>query len=160
MDEVSAGGQSDHPKRCRALSRREFLISLGAGTGASIAGYFLLHNGWANPAFASAPVSSQSVCPRLREDLVFCIEEGLVTLHAAGQNGLPTCAVNDIGGEVLRRLDGRHTITQIGQEIAAAWRLQPSEALDARLAFFVTQVGMLGFLREPFYACILEGMAV
>lgn len=137
-------------------TRRDFFITLGTGAAAGIAGYFLVQR-----AFSPLPASLDDGTgptrpPCLKEDVVFGNDGDMVTVSLSGGGSPVVCAANRPGQEVLTRLDGRHTIEEMSRAVAAAVGVSRTEALDAKVAHFVAQVGMLGFLREPFFACIVE----
>jgi hypothetical protein len=69
------------------------------------------------------------------------------------------CAVNAPGADVLRRLDGAHTIEQITRAAARSAGAKPDESHTAGMASFVAQLGAAGFLDAPFYAQIVVGMS-
>lgn len=71
------------------------------------------------------------------------------------RSGGNECGVNATGAEILDHLDGRHTIDQIGAALAEGLGVAPGEAFSAKVAFFVAQLGELGFLAEPFHARIV-----
>ena len=64
------------------------------------------------------------------------------------------CAINRPGRIVTGKLDGRHTVEQIAQALASDLGLDAQARLEAPVAQFIAQLGMLGFLAEPFYATI------
>ena len=59
------------------------------------------------------------------------------------------------GAEIVNRLDGRHTIDQIGAALADRFGIDGGEALSAKVALFVAQLGEMGLLTRPFYAQIV-----
>jgi hypothetical protein len=132
------------------MTRREFQIAFGAALGSGILGYFLTHQ-VGSPQSASVPHSPR---PRLRQGLV--IEppgaDGMTTIRLSN-GGL--CAVNAPGAEVLRRLDGAHTIEQIARAAGKSAGVTPDASLTAGMACFVAQLGDAGFLDAPFYAQIV-----
>ena len=139
------------------FSRRQFLITLGLGAGA-VSGYFLFKPLSPATIFPSVHAPVPEDCPRLSHDVMFGMDaDGLTTICRSDSS---TCAVNQTGGEILKLLDGRHTIAAIGLAVALASGGSPSEAIEAKLAAFVANLGMLGFLREPFYACIVDSKDV
>ena len=145
-----AEGASEHSGR---ITRRDFAIALGGGV--AIAGYYLLRGVLPSappPAAAPAPPS-----PRLRDDVAFGSDpEGMVTLSRTTSAGPVTCAVNATGEEVLAHLDGHQEIDDITRAVALRIGAAPTEALQARVAHFVAQLGALGFLATAFYAYIVE----
>lgn len=140
------------------LSRRQFLILLGAGASASIFGYYTLPSP-DEQAAAAAPQtpSSQEARPRLRDDLTFSQHAEMTYMAWQSDPGRPVCAVNQTGARVLRLLDGQHTVSQIAGDLAARLHITRTEAFDAKIAGFIAQLGMLTLLQEPFYVRIVEG---
>ena len=133
------------------MTRREFKIALGAAAGSGILGYLLVR-----PARAPEPASvPHSPHPKLRKGLA---------IEGPGSDGMTTirlldgslCAVNAPGADVLRRLDGAHTIEQIAGAAGRRAGVTPDAALTAKIACFVAQLGAAGFLDMPFYAQIVD----
>ena len=138
----------------RMMNRRRFLIRLGAGAAGGIGGFFLLRR-WPVPAEAAAPAKpSISMQPRLRKGIVDGRHEGMAAISYGRGAQRVLCAINRPGRMVTSRLDGRHTIEQIAQALASELGLDAPARLEAPVAQFVAQLGMLGFLAEPFYATI------
>jgi hypothetical protein len=142
-------------ERREGLTRREFTIRLGAGAGASIVGFFLLGKSLA-PVRASNAAGSVSETPELSDRIVFGTYDGMVAIRAEGDSHSPLCAVNETGAAVLELLNGANDVAAVSRAIAAKLRIARSEALDAKIAYFVVQLSQLGFLKEPFFACIFE----
>mgnify|MGYP001040347948 CR=1 FL=1 len=144
--------QSDNREQ---LGRRTFLMKLGAGT-AAIAGYFVPGCSTSMPGSAggnSRP--SSTLLPRLGDSVSLGRDGDMTTLRLRGAD-VPLCAVNRCGADVIALLDGRHTVPQIAHILASGMGLPLTEAMQSQIACFITQVGELGFLREPFYAWIVE----
>jgi Coenzyme PQQ synthesis protein D (PqqD) len=136
------------------LNRRRFLIRLGAGAAGGIGGFFLLQR-WPVPAEAAAPAKPPiSLRPRLRKDIADSRYAGMAAISYGRGAQRVLCAINRPGRMVTSRLDGRHTIEQIAQSLASELALDAPACLEAPVAQFVAQLGMLGFLAEPFYATI------
>lgn len=136
------------------MSRRGFLISLGAGA-AAITGYVLGGIPGLSKPKASRPPGQACEAPCLLADVTFGSDNDMLTLSRPGTDS-PVCAVNRVGGAVIRRLDGGHKIDDISRILAGEYGLEGGEALEAKVAFFVTQLGMMGFLDRPFYVQIYE----
>jgi hypothetical protein len=136
------------------MNRRRFLIRLGAGAAGGIGGFFLLQR-WPVPAEADAPTKPpMSLRPRLRKDIADSRYEGMAAISYGSGTERVLCAINRPGRIVTGRLDGHHTIEQIAQALASDLGLHAPARLEAPVARFVAQLGMLGFLAEPFYATI------
>lgn len=131
------------------MKRRDFVYALAGASGAAIVGYFATHavgpvevptgiRGGARPALRSG------VVPR---------RQGAQTFYDAPDGTL--CAVNDVGERVIGLLDGRHTVGAVAGQLARDLDVQRTEGLEARVAEFVAQLGILGFLRQPFVAHIV-----
>lgn len=139
------------------MKRRDFVIALGAGAGASIFGFFewkALKKTGSRPKDRPAAVDFK---PRLKDGIVFgWADDGLATLRLPGAKETALCAVNETGAAILRMLDGRRGVEDIAQAVAQEYNLVRTDSLDAKIAYFLTQVSQLGFLRNPFYACIVD----
>lgn len=139
------------------LSRRTFLILLGAGASASIFGYYFTPRRDEQAAAAPQTPSSQETRPRLRDDLTFSQRAEMTYIGRPSDPDRLVCAVNQTGAHVLRLLDGQHTVSQIAGDLAARLHITRTEAFDAKIAGFIAQLGMLTLLQEPFYVRIVEG---
>jgi len=133
------------------LSRRNFEIAFGAAVGSGILGYLLVRPA---PAPQPAPIVN-SPRPRLRKGLAFegPAADGLTSVRLPDGS---LCAVNAPGAEVLRCLDGAHTIEQIARAAGQRAGVAADASLTARMACFVAQLGAAGFLDQPFYAQIVD----
>ena len=133
------------------MTRREFKIAFGAAAGSGILGYLLVRPERAPEAFST----THSPRPKLRKG---------VAIEGPGADGMTSirlpdgslCAVNAPGAEVLRRLDGAHTIDQITRAAGKSAGVVPDASLAAKMACFVAQLGAAGFLDRPFYAQIVD----
>jgi hypothetical protein len=65
-------------------------------------------------------------------------------------------AVNDLGAEVMRRLDGRAPVHAIAAALAAARNAPAAETHEAGIARFVAYLGAADLLARPFRAYIVE----
>lgn len=136
------------------LNRRRFLIRLGAGAAGGIGGFFLMQR---PPVLAEAAAPAEppvSLRPRLRKDIVAGRYDNMAAISYGRGAQRVLCAINRPGGIVIGQLDGRHTVGQIARELTSALALDTQDRLEAPVAHFVAQLGMLGFLAEPFYATI------
>jgi hypothetical protein len=71
----------------------------------------------------------------------------------------PVCAVNSVGWEVLRRLDGRHTVQDISVALAKDVGLVHDGELEGKIACFVATLGKFGLLHQPYFVHIVEKYA-
>ncbi|WP_026259666.1 PqqD family protein [Desulfobacter curvatus] len=135
------------------LNRRDFLISLGQGAAVCIGGFFLI-NHWPDcPPALSNPIINASL-PKLRKDIVSGSYQDMATIGYTTGDDEVLCAVNVIGRTILNKLDGQHTIEGIAEAVAVEFNIPEYEPLNAKIAYFVAQLGMIGFLCDPFYATI------
>jgi len=140
----------------KGLTRREFVIRLGAGAGAGIVVFFPLRGELFTPSGTLKGPPGQPDRPRLRDDIVFGMDGEMTTICRHEEANPILCAVNRPGREVLRRLDGRHTIEEISKAVATHMNISATEALDAKVALFVAHLSMLGFLQKAFCPYIIE----
>ena len=145
----SSGGVGD------VRTRKDFLLTL-CSSAAAISGYFLLASPAKDLDAPQGSAHSFNLRPALRPNLEYRREGPLLIVTSDTTPPGNACAVNSIGATVLQHLNGRHTIADLAQKVAAAVDIRPDEVLEAKLAFFVAQLGMLGLLVEPFYACVVE----
>jgi hypothetical protein len=132
------------------MTRKELLISLGAGIATAIAGYLV----GPRQALASPPGSLRpGARPCLRGDVTLAREDGLLTLRR-GDDPHVHGAVNEPGERVVRLLDGYHTVEEIAAAVARDLGVRPSEETVGAVAHFIAELGMLSFLEAPFYAVI------
>lgn len=136
------------------LGRRTFLMKLGVGT-AAIAGYFVPGCSPSTP--GNGPCVSTLV-PKLADRVSLGQDGDMTTLRLHGAEDFPLCAVNRYGADVVALLDGRHTIRQIASTLADRIGVPLTDAMQSQIAYFITQVGEMGFLQEPYYACIIDTM--
>lgn len=136
------------------LNRRTFLIRLGAGVAGGIGGFFLMPH---PPALSSAAPLKQpqaTTRPRMRHDIVLGRYAEMEAISYGRDERKVLCAINQAGSIIISKLDGRHTIDEIGEALKSGLGIDAQVALDAPVAHFVAQLGMLGFLTNPFYATI------
>lgn len=138
------------------LTRRSFLIALGSGVAATVAGYFLSDSAATAVAKLGKSAFSGNDLPRLRSGLQWGQTAGLTTLRRSGGTPSAECAVNECGRLILERLDGRHRVEDLAQAVQSHFRCGRTDAMDAGIARFVAALGDLGFLDAPFYAMIVE----
>lgn len=148
---LSDGG-SPGGDEARGSTRRRFMLSLGAAIAALAAGSGAVR--WAlGPRGASRDGEAR---PRLRDSVALSRQDSGTTLSGGANPDVEVCAVDEWGEAVLRLMDGRHTVEEISLDIARAAGIGRSEALDASIARFTTQVGEYGFLETPYYAYLVE----
>jgi hypothetical protein len=138
------------------VTRREFVMKLATGAGAGVVVLGLLAGEIPKLTAGSENGSEGSPRPHLRDDVVFGLDGDMPTIHRAGETDSVVCAINRPGAVVLEHLDGRHTVEEISEFVAARLDVSRNELLDSQIAGFIVQLSMLGFLREPFYAYIIE----
>ena len=143
---------SSAPAASPGVSRREFLICLGSGAAATIAGYFLTK---LIPVALPATPQTASAQPRIRKEISARREAEMYVLEAKGHDQ-PLGAVNSAGWEVLQRLDGSRSIQDITSALAAGAGLASNEAMEGKVACFVAQLGEMGLLQQPYYVQIVE----
>jgi hypothetical protein len=134
------------------MTRKRFLWVLGAG-GAALAAEFLV------PARAAARTPSPDAAgsePRLHPRVSAApYGEGLALRLPEGE-GSATCFVNGPGAEVVRRLDGRTSVSAIARDLAPRDGTVSEAEVEARVACFVAGLAEHGFLCAPYYALIAE----
>ena len=140
----------------KKMTRRRFFIDLGIGTGIFIAGYILGRESSSKIFGLTEPQPKADKKPNLRDDIVFGTDGELATIKLKNQKDQKLCAVNQTGAAILKRLDGKHTIEEISEYIATMGNCYRTEKMDANIACFVAQLGMLGFLTAPYYTQIIE----
>ncbi len=136
------------------FNRRTFLIRLGAGVAGSIGGYFLIRNWPQNTAVDMSAIQTTSLHPQIKKDIVFGQYQDMTTISNGKGKENVLCAFNLPGEIIISKLDGEHTIEQISDALISGLDLKTKLSLDAPIATFVAQLGMLGFLTEPFHATI------
>ena len=137
----------------RGYTRKSFLVALGSGAAATICGLFLFHEGRSETT-GQAAQTLPSKYPRLKQDLGTGREGELLTLTTRDDPHPVVCAVNQPGMTAMGLMNGRRTIEEIAKAMADEYRLDRTESLTAKVAGFTAQLGMMGFLEEPYYACI------
>jgi len=148
--------QDDDATAQNGITRRTFMISLGSSAAVAISGCFFLIHDAASSQEVSVGEGSASEVPMLKEGVILRRQADGATLLSGVAQAAPTCAVNHAGAEVLRLLDGRHSIADLSRKVAATVGVPWTETLQANIAFFVAQLGICGFLRDPFYALLYE----
>jgi hypothetical protein len=138
------------------LGRRTFLMKLGVGT-AAIAGYFVPGcSTFTSDSAGGNGRPASTLLPRLRGSVSLGRDGDMTTLRLHSAEDSPLCAVNHYGADVVGLLDGRHTVPQIASILADRMEVSLTEAIQSQIAYFITQVGEMGFLQEPYYAYIVE----
>jgi hypothetical protein len=138
------------------VSRRRFLLYATVGGAGLAVARIVPQSPERTPTAAAKPVPRM---PQLREDaeLRYDIIRRVYECEVPGENGNAVrCTVDDTGAEIIRFLDGNRTVEDLSERIASSGRWCDSSASRAEIAFFIAQLGMLGFLAKPFYAHICE----
>ena len=131
------------------LNRRDFLISLGAGTSLAIAGFFAVD---AIATAANEHADDPSDKPKLSEHVRKTFENGQMVL--CGEKA--KCSVNKTGERIIELLNGKNTLSQLAAQISDAFSIEHTESVEASIASFLCQLGSLGFLSSPFYVTLYE----
>jgi len=132
------------------FSRREFLISLGAGTTLAIAGFFTFDILRERTDEQSAYDCSDK--PALSEQVRLSFQNSQLVLHGEGTE----CFVNKTGEKVITLLDGKNTLPRIAAAISDYYAIAHTGYLEASIASFICQLGSQGFLSSPYYVTIYE----
>ena len=148
----TSGGQEAPEAGTTLISRREFAVSLGALAAAAICGCFF----YSDIAQAADQANTGVVKPRLKPGLRWGRGNDLTVIeHGHGRAGAK-CAVNDCGARILKMLTGAHSVEEIANATAQFYGIPQSPNMAASIAGFIAQLGMLGFLAEPFYAVLYD----
>jgi len=131
------------------FNRRDFLITLGAGTLPAIAGFFTSD---AFPIAGDEQTDKTSGNPKLSERVSKASEKGKMVLSAEKAK----CVVNKTGERIIGLLDGTHTLSDISAQISKHYGMEHTGVLEASIATFLCQLGSLGFLSSPFYVTMYE----
>lgn len=128
-----------------------YTLAAGAG-GAAIVGYFAGGEGAREGKPARGAATGSAELPAIKaglelrrqgDDVVFRAPDGTL------------CAVNQAGATIVRSLDGRHTVATIADRLARDLELKRTQRLEAQVAEFVAELGIVGFLQRPFWAQIV-----
>ena len=130
-------------------TRRDFIFNLTAGATA-VAGYLLI------PDLAGKPESTAKVSPLpcLRPDVTIDHYNKTIA-HGGGRQQL-LCSLNDLGMQIVSKLDGKHQLSDIAREICRENGLENSDQLQCNLALFLVEVSKNGFLKDLFIVDIVE----
>jgi hypothetical protein len=137
------------------VSRRRFLLYVTVGGAWLTVGHIVRHRP------EKTPTSDEyaSRMPKLREDVTMQYDniQHVYECEVQGKDGNATCCtVNDTGAEIIRLLNGKRTVEDLSEQTASSGHWRDSNASRAEIAYFITQLGILGFLAKPFYAHICE----
>jgi len=144
--------------KIKTLGRREFLITLGAGTSLAIAGFFTFDSfGDVSEDITELPKDTNQselplVHPKLSEQIKQTVEENRLVL--TGEKA--KCFVNRTGEKIIGLLDGKHTLSHIATQLSDYYSIAYSDALEVSIASFICQLGTQGFLSSPFYVTMYE----
>ncbi len=144
-------GSSEAGDTGRRLTRREFVVALG--TVLVVAGYCVVEGGL--PDQGGERAVKPGVRPRLRDGLVRGTDGEMLTV-ALTAGSSPVYAVNDVGRTTLEAMDGRRTVEEIAAVLSRRYVVPADQALQADVALFIAQLGILGLLAEEFRATIFE----
>jgi hypothetical protein len=137
-------------KKNNKRTRREFLVKLASGTTA-IAGYMLIPDISQKKTTANTTVSNT---PRLNDKVI--INSRLNTIsYGQGENQF-TCSLNQMGMQIIEKLDGKTRVQQIAADICKENSLVQNEKLETRLALFLVELSKAGFLEDLFIIDIVE----
>jgi hypothetical protein len=126
------------------FDRRDFLLTLAAGSAVVIAGAFV----------GKCLMSDEGETddkPQMR-DCIRQSAEGQLML----KNDHATCTVNKTGEYIVGLLDGTKTLPDICERVAQHYSLPHSGELEASVAMFICRLGMAGFLISPYSVFIYE----
>jgi hypothetical protein len=128
------------------INRRDFLISLGAGTSLVIAGFVTTH---------LQRTLSGDGCdrPELSGLVKKSYKDGYLVLRLDESSA---CFVNRTGECVVDLLDGRRSLTDICRAVAERYGVECTDALNTSVALFICRLGSSGFLTSPFYVMLYE----
>lgn len=129
------------------MERRDFLIALGIGTSAVVSGYYILRpreNAGDEPGIPS------SDRPQLKDKVGRSRSDEMLRLDCDGA----TFYVNETGREIISRMDGRNSVTDIASGLAGHFNIGYSDSVVASVATFIARLGEAGFLASPFYAVL------
>ena len=133
-----------------ALNRRDFLITLGAGTSLAISGFFMFKTikNIVNEQHPDEPSDK----PVLSEQISITYQDKQMIL--SGEKA--KCFVNKTGEKIVGLLDGRNTLPHIAAQISDYYAIEHTGSLEAAVASFICQLGAQGFLYSPYYVTIYE----
>ena len=145
----------DTIEKNKKMSRKEFIIKLGIGLGA-ISGFLIIDDSFniIHPGVnRSKNLPSK---PLLKEDIICFNDDNYLILKRDNGSNKNQCAVNNVGAEIVKYLDGDNTVEDILSKIANKFPIPLSEAMQAKIAYFISILSMMDFLTEPFYVNIIE----
>jgi hypothetical protein len=128
------------------INRRDFLVSLGAGTSLVIAGFFTAQ---------MQKTSTDDGCdmPELAASVKKSYKDGCLVLRL---NESSACFVNKTGESVVNLLDGRKSFIDICRAVSEQYGVARTDALETSVALFLCRLGSSGFLTSPFYVTLYE----
>lgn len=138
------------------MNRRDFCYQLGATGLALISGCFWLNdNGSAHAHEPGADIPHDGL-PRLKPDVETNRYQDWTIVYRTGHERGNVILVNRVGALVVQHLDKTTTVEDIADDIRAVCHTRHDEKQLADIAIFIAQLGYLGFLTHPYYACIFE----
>ncbi len=157
------GAQDIGLSSCKNLQRRKFLLYAITGiTATIISGQFLLSNSRRQKDYAIIKSEHEAATPckpKLKKGIISSKKGDLHHFeYRTGKNKvlISSCSVNEVGKNIIRHLNGQHTIEQISQLIVKGNKHPVVNTSCAEIAQFVAELGGLGFLTLPYYAQIYE----
>lgn len=139
-----------------SMTRRTFCYRLGSAGLAFISGCFWLNDTAAAHAGAPGGDMPHGELPRVQPDVKTKQYQDWTIVYRTGRERGNVILLNRIGALVLAQLRGRTTVEDILDHICAACRMRREEKQLADIAIFIAQLGCLGLLTHPYYACIYE----
>lgn len=137
----------------RRFTRKAFLVALGTGAAVAISGHFLSRRENSGPTSGAASGPS-SKYPKLKPGLRTDREGEFLKLVRQDGKDPVICLVNYPGRVAVGLMDGRHTTEDIAHAMADQFGLEKTEALNAKMAIFIAELGMMGFLEQPYYSYV------
>jgi len=141
--------QEKQKNKTIALTRRDFLVSLAAGTSLAIAGFFLFDNVLTTIDSNSDAIDDK---PDIADGVTKTFENGQIVLH----KNKSKCILNNTGGKIIDLLDGNNDLFSISEKISKIYSIDHSDVLETSIASFICQLGESGFLASPFYVIMYE----
>ena len=145
-------------KQSGEMTRREFLIRVGGFAGLAIAGWYLLPKAFAK--LTGSNLSKDGAYPVLKEDYTVREVSGgsEIYLNDGSSSQKLVCRVNDVGGSILREMNGSKSIKEIAENALtdAKTTISDSESFTGKVALFVAKLAEAGFVYAPFHVNITE----
>ncbi len=156
LNQLHAFKKVDSHPVSKDYTRRNFIITLGVGSVGSIVGYFAFTRPPSDEMHSGNPALEKPCYPQLKTDVHVSNDKSDLVVKQENDADSSLCVVNKLGAEVIQLLDGRHTVEDIARLTARSHGLTLHSRFCAQIAYFISQLGAMGFLAEPFYACIVD----